>query len=941
MAGIIVKSNPTSGSTPDPQYLAVGELAFNSYDGRLFSKKHNGELVLLNYKPNPTASIADTANSSSYALTASYALNGGGGGGGQAIYTKYDPFAPPTNPSVLNDEFTVSGSGIPSGWTLATGSGTVTVLNGRCIITPLTGSGDNPTAIEKVLPTGGFTVLTRMELLGKNTYHNSAIYLRDTVSGKVTVFRIFCGPSNDIRLLNTQVLRYNSFTSFNSISYEGGAFSPTVFHRIDFDGTTLYFARSFDGVEYDILFSEPASSWFSTQLPNRVGICASTINTSVGCKAVFDFFRHSSTPFADLGREVGVGSDGNGSTQSNAISSSWASSSISASYATTALTASFALNGGGGGAPINTGSFATTGSNIFIGNQTITGSLTLSSSLPVELRVIGDTEITGSLRTSGLSVVSGSLAISSPNTLVLGSQIFYPQSSNGFSVNENFDPSNDSNQVAYHFTTGTSAKTSVVFGLARTNRFTSWFGVTGDVSNNQFVIGSEFAGTDFEFRSNLGIRPVQLQGGNLLARITRTGHVLANAFTSSLVNQVGFLGTSSWARNSATASTATSAATASLLLGSIESASYAATASVLLGSVQSASYAVTASFALNGGTGGGSSVSASWASSSISASFATSASFANTAITSSYALTSLSGITVNLTGSTVGVNVYRSASLTLTDNNLNYIPFTTERRDDLNFWDISDPTKLIVPNGADGWYTISGYCHWNANTGLGRRISIVVDGTETVGYSSTVAYFEHNDPGTHAGAVVYLTSGSFVQLGVSENDGDNVPINASASIGMVRIGSSTNVPSASFATTASYALNSNQSQTSLSRGTVSANVASISPNQNYTGSISLGKTFMLLSTQVNTDVRLRLYGSQSYVNSDLTRPIGTDPANNSGIITDLILSGSPALYNYTLSPIANGANMDPVTVSTIYYTVTNLSGTTTDISMSFNRIVLE
>ena len=81
MAGIIVKSNPTSGSTPDPQYLAVGELAFNSYDGRLFSKKQNGDLVLINYKPNPSPLNADTAISSSYALTASYALNAAGGAG--------------------------------------------------------------------------------------------------------------------------------------------------------------------------------------------------------------------------------------------------------------------------------------------------------------------------------------------------------------------------------------------------------------------------------------------------------------------------------------------------------------------------------------------------------------------------------------------------------------------------------------------------------------------------------------------------------------------------------------------------------------------------------------------------------------------------------------------------------------------------------------------
>jgi hypothetical protein len=50
-----------------------------------------------------------------------------------------------------------------------------------------------------------------------------------------------------------------------------------------------------------------------------------------------------------------------------------------------------------GGATINTGSFATTGSNNFIGNQTITGSLILSSSATTELQVIGNSEFTGSM----------------------------------------------------------------------------------------------------------------------------------------------------------------------------------------------------------------------------------------------------------------------------------------------------------------------------------------------------------------------------------------------------------------------------------------------------------------------------------------------------------------------------------------------------------------
>ena len=51
-----------------------------------------------------------------------------------------------------------------------------------------------------------------------------------------------------------------------------------------------------------------------------------------------------------------------------------------ASYATQALSASWAP-GGGGGTPINTSTFATTGSNTFIGNQSISGTLTVSGEI--------------------------------------------------------------------------------------------------------------------------------------------------------------------------------------------------------------------------------------------------------------------------------------------------------------------------------------------------------------------------------------------------------------------------------------------------------------------------------------------------------------------------------------------------------------------------------
>ena len=59
-----------------------------------------------------------------------------------------------------------------------------------------------------------------------------------------------------------------------------------------------------------------------------------------------------------------------------------------------------------------TASFATTGSNRFNGNQTITGSLTLSSSAAIELNVIGNTLLTGSVQGNVSSITISSTTAS-------------------------------------------------------------------------------------------------------------------------------------------------------------------------------------------------------------------------------------------------------------------------------------------------------------------------------------------------------------------------------------------------------------------------------------------------------------------------------------------------------------------------------------------------
>ena len=125
-----------------------------------------------------------------------------------------------------------------------------------------------------------------------------------------------------------------------------------------------------------------------------------------------------SQSFVGVGKETGLNAtlDVSGSaviTGSLSVSSGITGSLFgSASYA---FTASYALNAGG--ASIDTGSFATTGSNRFIGNQIITGSLIISGSNTL----IGNTVLSGSLNVSGSTTIVGTTNFSNSSTTITGS----------------------------------------------------------------------------------------------------------------------------------------------------------------------------------------------------------------------------------------------------------------------------------------------------------------------------------------------------------------------------------------------------------------------------------------------------------------------------------------------------------------------------------------
>lgn len=235
----------------------------------------------------------------------------GGGGGGSPIYTKYDPFCPPAVPSALDDEFTVDQTGTPAGWTLGAGAGVIAVRRGSLVITSENNGAYAPTAIEKTLPSGPFTVVTHFTNLGKFTFHNCELGVRNATSLRAMSLRDYVGTSGDTRFHATAILKFtNSYAAEGSGAGEVGSYGPSQFYRICYDGTTIYLDRSHDGSEWDTVFSEAIGTHFTGgDLPNRVYLCGEARNAT-GHKSSFSFFRYAPVAFADLGRMVGVGSDG-------------------------------------------------------------------------------------------------------------------------------------------------------------------------------------------------------------------------------------------------------------------------------------------------------------------------------------------------------------------------------------------------------------------------------------------------------------------------------------------------------------------------------------------------------------------------------------------------------------------------------------------------------
>lgn len=106
-------------------------------------------------------------------------------------------------------------------------------------------------------------------------------------------------------------------------------------------------------------------------------------------------------------------------------------------------------------------------------------------------------------------------------------------------------------------------------------------------------------------------------------------------------------------------------------------------------------------------------------------------------------------------------------------------------------------------------------------------------------------------------------------------------------------------------------------------------------NTNLTGY----KSYALMKVGLSTEGWLRLYTDSASRTADVSRSVGEDPAPGSGVIAEVVTTGISTTQ--IISPFVMGGNLDDPSDTTIYVSITNLSGVTTSISVNLTLLQLE
>jgi hypothetical protein len=298
----------TSYSESDPSLATWTGSSNISTVGTITNGTWNGNAITTEYIADNTISLSDLAQNGcsdgqvmkwESDVNAWICANDNEGSGSigvtiTPIYEKWDPDAPPLNPSAYDDEF--NDEVLDPSWSIIS-TGVTSEINKYFMF----GSGDN--YIYKTLPGGDFTIWTKLSLSGypQLLSHSQGILAVQAGTGTIVDLGLTTVATNTMRI---DVNVYNSWGSWNSnpIMYNILMIND-IYFSIRRTGTTLEFWVSTDGLTYN--------RFYSTTDPgvNRMGLIK--FGSSL---AVFDFFRYTNS-YKDYfwvppGRVVPIGGGG-------------------------------------------------------------------------------------------------------------------------------------------------------------------------------------------------------------------------------------------------------------------------------------------------------------------------------------------------------------------------------------------------------------------------------------------------------------------------------------------------------------------------------------------------------------------------------------------------------------------------------------------------------
>jgi hypothetical protein len=123
------------------------------------------------------------------------------------------------------------------------------------------------------------------------------------------------------------------------------------------------------------------------------------------------------------------------------------------------------------------------------------------------------------------------------------------------------------------------------------------------------------------------------------------------------------------------------------------------------------------------------------------------------------------------------------------------------------------------------------------------------------------------------------------------------------------------------------------------RTIVSASTGSIADNAVGLVTVTGFKSYALMKVGLSTEGWIRIYTDSASRTADSSRSVGIDPAPGSGVIAEVVTTGIST--EQKISPFTMGGNMDDPVDTTIYMSITNLSGSTQAINANLTILQLE